>query len=172
MPRFRKGDYVVHPGQGVCEVAGVVERPVEQATALVYELYPAAGPRMRICFPVDREAQLRPPVDRHEALRLIDEMPAMADDAFNDPHAWSVEEHYMANLRQGTCRDALRTAKTMHDLVERAHASGKKPKVCYERIFKTARDRAFLELGVALDKTPEEVERLVERSFAAAGRSA
>lgn len=25
MPRYAKGDYVVHPGQGVCEVDGIVE---------------------------------------------------------------------------------------------------------------------------------------------------
>lgn len=177
MPKFRKGDYVVHPGQGVCEVGGIVERPSaagQEGTAnqacLIYELYPASGPRMRICFPVANEAQLRPPVGRREAQALIAEMPRLVDDSFSDPHAWTVEEHYLGGLRQGTCEDALRIAKTMHDLMERAHANGKKPKVCYERIYKTARDRALLELGIALDKTPDEVDTLIERSFAEADR--
>ena len=181
MARFAKGDYVVHPGQGICEVGGIVERTVVLAvspgdgageaqpqTRLEYELYPATGARMRICFPVEKECDLRAPVSRREAQQLIEELPHLTADGFTDPHTWTVEEYFMAGLRHGDCRDALRTAKTMHDRMEATRASGKKPKVCYDRIFKAARERAFAELGIALGKTPDEVEQLVEASFAAA----
>jgi|GEM_PF-58576 len=183
MARFAKGDYVVHPGQGMCEVGGIVERaftpPVpasgpdaqpQAQTRLEYELYPASGPRMRICFPVEKECDLRAPVSCDEALALISGLPRLEDDAYTDPHTWTVEEHFMQGLRHGDCREALRIAKTMHDRMEETRAAGKKPKVCYDRIFKAARDRAFAELGIALGKTPQEVELLIQESFAAAGR--
>ena len=177
--RFAKGDYVVHPGQGVCEVAGVAERlfvPLTSAdapevdtqpqTRLEYELYPVSGPRLRICFPIEKEDDLRAPVSRTEALALIRELPSLQDDPFTDPHAWTVEEHFVVGLRHGDCREALRIAKTMRARIEETRASGRKPKVCYDRIFKAARERALVELGIALGKTTQEVEQLLEASLA------
>lgn len=170
MPRYAKGDYVVHPGQGVCEIGGIVEHAFNGENRLEYELYPAAGARMRICFPVDNEDQLRPIVARREALALVAEMPTLPDDTFSDPKGWAVEEHFMLGLRHGDCREALRIAKTMHRRMEEQRSCGKKPKACYEKIFKLARDRGLLELGVALRKSPDEVDALIEERFAAAVR--
>lgn len=166
MPRYTKGDYVVHPGQGVCEVDGIVEHARNGVSRLEYELYPAAGARMRICFPVCNEEQLRPAVARREALALMTEMPTMANDAFDDPKSWAVEEHYKDGLRHGDCRDALRIAKTMHDRMECERARGKRPKACYERIYKEARQRALVELGVALGASCDEVDSMIEARFA------
>ncbi len=166
MPRFCTGDYVVHPGQGVCEVGGVVEHEFNGALRLEYELYPQVGARMRICFPVEREEHLRPLVKKHEALGLISSMPSMANDAFSDPKSWAVEEHFRDGLRHGDCRDALCIAKTMHDRMERERARGKRPKSCYERIFKEACERALVELGVVLGTTQDEVGRMIEARFA------
>lgn len=166
MPRYAKGDYVVHPGQGVCEVDRIVEHEFNGTSRLEYELYPAVGPRMRICFPVSNEDALRPVVARREAQALVAEMPTMANDAFCDPKSWAVEEHFRDGLRHGDCRDALRIAKTMHDRMERERARGKRPKACYERIFKEARERALVELGVALGRSRDEVDSMIEARFA------
>lgn len=168
MPRYVKGDYVVHPGQGVCEVGDLVEHEFDGAARLEYELYPAVGTRMRICFPVDKEASLRPIVARREAMALVAELPTLTDDSFSDPKSWAVEEHFMVVLRHGDCRDALRTAKTMHNRMETERARGKRPKACYERIFKEARARALVELGIALGKPTDEVDRMIERRLAVA----
>lgn len=175
MPKFEKGDYVVHPGQGVCSVEGVVRRPVASpgapastggdAGALLYELYPASGPRMRICFPVSREGDLRCAVGAGEAKRLIAQMPQLEDDPFFDRQPRLMEEHFMLELRNGDCRDALRTLKTIRHRCDAQRARGKKPSVRYDRIYRAAHDRAMTELGVALDATPEEVDAMIEASF-------
>lgn len=166
MPRYTKGDYVVHPGQGVCEVDGIVEHAWNGVSRQEYELYPAVGTRMRICFPVSNEAQLRPVVAHHEALALVAEMPTMANDGFSDSKGWAVEEHFRDGLRRGDCREALRIAKTMHDRMEEERSYGKKPKACYERIFKEARQRALVELGIALGASCDEVDSMIEARFA------
>lgn len=174
MSLYTKGDYVVHPGQGVCVVEGVVEhaRSAEDDPALpveeFYELYPASGARMRICFPVGNEETLRRPVGAREARDLIARMPGLDDDMFTDQHGWTVEEHFMASVRGGACEDVLRTLKTMHGRMEYAKAHGKKPSTSYARIYKAAHERATVELGFALHADPERVDRMIDDSFARA----
>lgn len=177
MPKFAPGDYVVHPGQGLCSVEGVVKKsgPQEEDAASgastsgeFYELFPVTGTRMRICYPVASEGQLLVPVAAREARELIKGMPAMDDDSFTDPHSWAVEEHFMANIRRGDCGQVLRTLKTMHDRMERAKSHGKKPSASYARIYKAAHERATAELGFALDAEPDRVDSMIAESFARA----
>jgi CarD family transcriptional regulator len=169
MARYAKGDYVVHQGQGVCEVAGIARREVDGTAFWEYELYPITGTRMRICFPVSNEDRLRPPVGRREALELIEQMPLLDEDAFTDSRSWAVEEHFANGLRHGDCRDALRTVKTIHHRMDDVRARGKGPRACYDRLYRMACERAYSELGLALNKTPAEVEDLVSASFRRAG---
>ncbi len=176
MPKYAKGDYVVHPGQGVCVVEGIVpvaypdgqEGTDGSSSRLMYEMYPVSGSRMRICFPVDNESALRRPVGTREARKLIAQMPQLEDDTFDDRHSWAMEEHFMLGLRNGDCRDALQVLKTMYDRLHAACPRGKKPPVCYGRIYKAAHERVTCELGLALNVGPDEVDRLIEESFRAA----
>ena len=66
---YEVGAYVVHPGQGVCQVDEVVSDP--QPT---YMLMPV-GTRhpMRISFPVSSEDRLRPVLTHDEAAALMDD---------------------------------------------------------------------------------------------------
>ena len=169
MALYGKGDYVVHPGQGICEVTGILERASQDGTRLEYELYPLTGTRMRICFPVDNEQALRRPVDEREARRLIEMMPQMPDDPFSDSRGWMVEEHFSERIRHGDCRDALSAAKTMYGRMEAARSRGKNPQACYRRLYQMAWSRASEELACALGTSEERVSDLVERSFAKAG---
>ena len=70
------------------------------------------------------------------------------------------EEHYRNEMRQGSCLDSVRIAKTFQLRIEELSSRNKKPPVAYERILKQARERSLLELAVALDSTPEDVELL------------
>ena len=65
------GEYLVHPGQGVCRVEDVT-----QGAQAVYQLLPV-GKRhpVHISFPVANEGRLRPLLSRDEAQRLNDEYP-------------------------------------------------------------------------------------------------
>ena len=65
------GEYLVHPGQGVCRVEGVTEGP--QA---VYQLLPVGKLHpVHISFPVADEGRLRPVLSRSEAERIIRALP-------------------------------------------------------------------------------------------------
>lgn len=155
---FTVGEYIVHPGQGVCKVEGVEDNPTA-----VYKLMPISGRNpMLISFPVANESRLRPILSADEAESLIEHYPSMTVDDFTDRSNALEEEHFKAQIKRGTCRDSMRIVKTFRQRIDHVKASNKKPPVVYERILKEARERSLSELAVALDSTPEDVAERFE----------
>lgn len=155
---YSVGDYLVHPGQGVCQVKDVTEGP--QA---VYQLLPIGKRQpVHISFPVANEGRLRPVLSRDEAQRIIEEYPSMEVEHFQARNNSLEEEHYRTEMRQGSCRDSVRIAKTFRVRIAELSARSKKPPVAYERILKEARERSSVELSVALGCTPEDVTALFQ----------
>ena len=155
------GEYLVHPGQGVCRVEEVTEGP--QA---VYRLLPV-GKRhpVHISFPVANEGRLRPVLTRDEAERIIEDYPTIEVERFQARNNALEEEHYRTEMRQGSCRDSVRIVKTFRARIAELSARNKKPPVAYERILKEARERSCSELAVALGCTPDDVALLFQRSM-------
>ena len=155
---YEVGDFIVHPGQGVCKVQGVVEKPQP-----AYELMPI-GQRhpMRISFPVASESKLRPVLSHDEAVKIIDGYPEMPIEDYTSKSNALEEEHFKNEIRRGTCLDSVRIVKTFRVRIAETKARNKKPPVVYERILKQARQRSLEELGVALDMSPEDVQMLFE----------
>lgn len=158
------GDYIVHPGQGVCQVKDVTQAPDAQ-----YELLPI-GQRhpVHISFPVSGEDRLRPVLSRDEAEKIIDDYPLMQLEDYEARNVSLEEEHYRHEIRTGSCRDSVRIVKTFLARIEDLSQRNKKPPVAYERILKQARERSSLELSVALGCTPEDVVGLFQERMGAA----
>lgn len=158
---YEVGQYIVHPGQGVCKVEEIVSDPVQ-----VYMLMPVGGRHpMRISFPVASEGRLRPVLSRSEARQLIGEYDEMVLEDFSCNSSALEEEHYKNEMRRGTCRDSVRIAKTFRKRIDDVRACNKKPPVVYERILKQARERSLAELAVALDVTPDDVSVMFRREM-------
>lgn len=158
---YSVGDYLVHPGQGVCQVRDVTSGP--QA---VYQLLPI-GKRhpVHISFPVANEGRLRPVLSRAEARQIIEDYPTIEVESFQARNNSLEEEHYRNEMRQGSCRDSVRIVKTFRARIAELSSRNKKPPVAYERILKEASERSCSELAVALDCTPEDVVVLFQRSM-------
>lgn len=158
---FNVGEYIVHPGQGVCRVEGVVEEPLE-----AYSLLPIGlrHPTF-IRFPVANADKLRPILSRDEAEELIEEYPNMQVDNYTDRSNALEEEHFKQEIRQGTCRDSMRIVKTFRLRIAETRARNKKPPVAYERILKQASQRSLEELSVALEMSVDDVRALFEQRF-------
>lgn len=155
------GDYIVHPGQGVCRVEAVLEEPLA-----AYQLLPI-GMRhpTHIRFPVSNAHKLRPVLSRDEAEELLDEYPSMQVDSYTDRSNALEEEHFKQEIRQGTCRDSMRIVKTFRLRIAETKARNKKPPVAYERILKQASQRSLEELSVALEMSVDDVKALFEQRF-------
>ncbi len=158
---YNIGEYIVHPGQGVCRVEGVVDEPMA-----VYQLMPVGSRHpMRITFPVASEGKLRPVLTRDEAVELIDQYPDMKVDEYTGRSNALEEEHFKREIRQGTCRDTMRIVKTFRFRIAQTRARNKKPPVVYERILKQASQRSLEELSIALEMSVDDVRMLFEQRF-------
>lgn len=156
---YSVGEFIVHPGQGVCRVEGVVEEPMA-----LYQLMPI-GQRhpIRISFPLASADKLRPVLSREEAMQIIDGYPDMQVDPFIGRSNALEEEHFRQKIRTGTCKDSVRIVKTFRKRIADTRARNKKPPVVYERILKQASQRSLEELAVALEMTPDDVRLLFEQ---------
>lgn len=155
------GQFIVHPGQGVCRVEAVVEKPMA-----VYQLLPV-GQRhpMRITFPIASAQKLRPVLSRQEAEELIEQYPTMQLDTYTGRSNALEEEHFKREIRNGTCEDSMRIVKTFRFRIAQTRARNKKPPVVYERILKQASQRSLEELSVALDMSVDDVRLLFDQRF-------
>ena len=133
---YEVGEYIVHPGQGVCKVEDVIENP-----EVSYMLMPVGTSNpMRISFPISGENRLRPVLSHDEAQELVDR----------------------DKIRRGTCLDSVRTVKTFRHRIDEAKANNKRPPVVYERILKQAIERSLEELSIALDMSKDDIVSLFE----------
>lgn len=159
---YEVGEYIVHPGQGVCRVEDVSTGP-----DAVYKLLPM-GQRhaIHISYPVSNEDRLRPVLSADEAREIIDQYPQMDVDDFTERNNSLEEQHFKHEIRNGSCRDAVRVAKTFISRIAEVESRNKKPPVAYERILKQARERSLQELSCALGCSSEDVVALFETSIA------
>ena len=157
---YSVGDYIVHPGQGVCLVDEISSEPSE-----CYLLLPI-GQRhpMRISFPVASEGRLRPVIGRRQAEQIIGEYTELPLEELSSRSNALEEERFKTELRRGSCRDAVRIAKTFRTRIEQVKASNKRPPVAYERIFKQASERSLQELAVAMGVSEDDAVPLLKAS--------
>ncbi len=160
---YQIGEYIVHPGQGVCRVEDVSAGP--EGT---YKLLPM-GQRhaIHISFPVSNEDRLRPVLSADEAHEIIDQYPLMDVDDFTERNNSLEEQHFKQEIRNGSCRDAVRVVKTFVARIAEVESRNKKAPVAYERILKQARERSLQELSCALECSPEDVAALFEAALIA-----
>ena len=155
---FEVGEFIVHPGQGVCEVAEIVEAP-----SPTYKLMPV-GQRhpMLISFPVSGEARLRRVLPAAEARALIEDYADMPVDDYTDRSVALEEEHFTKVIKNGTCRESVRVVKTFRQRIAEVRTRHKKPPVVYERILKEAQTRAPSELACAREVDKDAVVAFFE----------
>ena len=155
---YEVGEFIVHPGQGVCRVDEVVDTP-----QLTYMLMPVVGRHpVRISFPVASEDRLRPVVSSDEAKSLIEDYDDLGIIEYSGRSGAVEEEFFRSEIRHGSCRDSIRVVKTFRARIAEVRSRNKKPPVAYERILKVARDRSLSELSIALEMPVEDIIALFE----------
>ena len=155
---YEVGEYIVHPGQGVCKVEDVIEN-----SEVSYMLMPVGTSNpMRISFPISGENRLRPVLSHDEAQELVDEYTDLSIDDYRSASIALEEQYYRDKIRRGTCLDSVRTVKTFRHRIDEAKANNKRPPVVYERILKQAIERSLEELSIALDMSKDDIVSLFE----------
>lgn len=153
---YAAGEYLVHPGQGVCIVDDITGEGAEAER--FYQLIPV-GVRnpMRISFPVSGEDRLRPVLTREEAEDLISRYGELEIDERTTGSPAAEEDRFRDELRRGNCEDAVCIIKTIRARIVAAQANKRKAPVAFERVLKHATQRAYVELSIALDCSIDDV---------------
>lgn len=160
---YKVGDLILYGGTGVCRVTGIV--PKRASRTALERLYYVLTPLYQtgtITTPVDNDRVFtRPVISREEAMNLIDQIPNIHAEAYNNQNLQQLENHYKTELESHDCLDLLRlTMSTYRKKGEREQAKLKFGAVD-RRYMERAENLLFGELAVALDITRENVQDFI-----------
>ena len=161
---YQVGDLILYGSTGVCRVSEIVAKKFSRTDPekLFYVLCPlySAG---TITTPVENSKVFtRPVISRDEALRLIDTIPQIHAESYNNSNLQQLENHYRTELESHDCLDLLKlTMSTYRKKQEREEAKLKFGAVD-RRYMERAENLLFGELAVALDIDRGNVQHFIE----------
>ena len=157
---YQVGELVVYGAEGVCRVAaiGPLEMRGAQKGTDYYTLTPLYGAG-KIFIPVDTNVSIRPVMTREEAEELIDRIPEIPEEIYENNNLRLLNEHYQALLKSYDCVDLVRLIRAIYAKGRRGRRLGQVD----ERTFKKAEEMLHGELAAALDIPPDQVKDYICR---------
>ncbi len=155
------GQLIVYGGD-VCRVdaIGPLEMRGAQPSTDYYTLMPVRG-HGKIFTPVDTPVYTRPVLTREEAEALIDELPNLPEEVYENSNPRLLNEHYQTYLKSCDCTRLALLIRAIHAKARRAAQRGRRLGQVDERSFKRAQELLHAELSVALDIPVEEVRAYI-----------
>ena len=161
---YQVGELILYGGTGVCRVSEIVAKRFSRSEPekLYYVLCPLYSPGT-ITTPVENgKVFTRPVISRDEAIELIDTIPSIHAESYNNSNLQQLESHYRSKLESHDCLDLLKlTMSTYQKKTERESAKLKFGAVD-RRYMERAENLLFGELAVALDIERDSVQSFIE----------
>ncbi len=160
---YAVGQLIVYGGD-VCRVdaIGPLEMRGAQPRKDYYTLMPVRGSG-KIFTPVDTTVQTRPVLTREEAEALIDRLPELPVEIYENSNPRLLNEHYQAYLKSCDCTRLAMLIRAIYAKGRRAAQHGRRLGQVDERSFKRAQELLHGELAVALGIPVEEVKDYIVR---------
>ncbi len=165
---FEIGDLIVYAGEGVCRVEGI---GVPSLTGVnkqrqYYTLKPLYRSGM-VYAPVDTQVFMRPVITRDDADALIDRIPEIEPEVYENSNLRFLNEYYQAQLQNYNCEGLIKLIRSAYAKREVMLGRGKKLGLVDERYMKRAQDMLHGEFAVALGIERSEVPDYIETKLAA-----
>ena len=159
---YEIGQLIVYGNEGVCRVEEI-GTPKISGVDKHREYYTLA--------PIYREGKvfMRPVITREEALALIDRIPQMTAQVYENSNLRFLNEHYQQCIQDYTCADLLQLIKDVRAKRRRMTERGKKLGLVDERYMKRAEEMLHGELAIALDMPREQVPQFISYTLGDAG---
>lgn len=159
---FEPGEYIHYGTSGLCKVEEITKLNVSGADRdrLYYRLTPLEGQGGVIYTPVDNQkVQMRKALNREEAKELIDSIPDIQE-------LWILEEkqreqNYKQALRSPDCRCWIQIIKTLYVRKQSRIEQGRKITATDEKYLKSAENRLYSELALALGRDKNDMEQYI-----------
>ena len=159
---YEIGQLIVYGNEGVCRVEEIGTPKISGVDKL-RDYYTHA--------PIYREGKvfMRPVITREEALALIDRIPQMTAQVYENSNLRFLNEHYQQCIQDYTCADLLQLIKDVRAKRRRMAERGKKLGLVDERYMKRAEEMLHGELAIALDMPREQVPQFISDTLGDAG---
>lgn len=160
------GALIVYGGEGVCRVEeiGVPKLTGVNKNRQYYTLKPLYR-EGTIYAPVDAKVFMRPVITKDEALKLIDRIPSIEPEIYENSNLRFLNEHYQTQLQNYSCEGLLKLIRSTQAKRELMISRGKKLGLVDERYMKRAEDMLHGEFAVALDIERGEVPEYIKNTL-------
>ena len=159
---YEIGQLIVYGNEGVCRVEEIGTPKISGVDK--HREYYTLAPIYRegkVFTPVDSKVFMRPVITREEALALIDRIPQMTAQVYENSNLRFLNEHYQQCIQDYTCADLLQLIKDVRAKRRRMAERGKKLGLVDERYMKRAEEMLHGELAIALDMPREQVPQFI-----------
>ena len=159
---YEIGQYIIYGCEGVCRVEKIGPVEVKGAQKGVdYYTLSSLYQHGRIYVPVDSPVFSRPVMTRQEAKLLIEDIPNIPYEIFENNNPRLLGEHYQGYLKSNDCRELLKLIRAIRAKRLAAAEKGRKLGQVDERSYKQAEDKLHGELAVSLDIPVEDVRQFI-----------
>ena len=165
---YEIGDLIVYAGEGVCRVEEIGVPPMMGVNKQrqYYTLKPLYREGM-VYAPVDTQVFMRPVITREDADALIDRIPEIEPEVYENSNLRFLNEYYQAQLQNYNCEGLIKLIRSTHAKREVMIGRGKKLGLVDERYMKRAQDMLHGEFAVALGIERNEVPGYIESKLGA-----
>ena len=165
---YQIGTLIVYGGEGVCRVEAI--GPLEMSGVQKGREYYTLAPLYRsgtIFAPVDTSVYTRPIMTREQADALIDQIPEIPAEVYENSNPRLLNEHYQALLKSYDCVDLICLIRAVYQKGRKAEQRGKHLGQVDERNVKRAEEMLHGELAAALDIPVDDVKDYIAHRLAA-----
>ena len=165
---YEIGDLIVYAGEGVCRVEEIGVPPMTgiNKQRQYYTLKPLYRAGM-VYAPVDTQVFMRPVITREDADALIDRIPDIEPEVYENSNLRFLNEYYQAQLQNYNCEGLIKLIRSTRAKREVMIGRGKKLGLVDERYMKRAQDMLHGEFAVALGIERNEVPGYIESKLGA-----
>lgn len=159
---FEPGEYIHYGTSGLCKVEEITKLNVSGADRdrLYYRHTPLEGQGGVIYTPVDNQkVQMRKALNREEAKELIDSIPDIQELWISEEK--QREQNYKQALRSPDCRCWIQIIKTLYVRKQSRIEQGRKITATDEKYLKSAENRLYSELALALGRDKNDMEQYI-----------
>lgn len=159
---YEIGQYIIYGCEGVCRVEEIGPVQITGAQKDVdYYTLSSVYQHGKIYVPVEAHAYSRPVMTRAQAQALIEDIPNIPFEIFENNNPRLLGEHYQSFLKSNDCRELLKLIRAIHAKRQVAAEKGRKLGQVDERSYKQAEDKLHGELAVSLDIPVGEVRQFI-----------
>lgn len=161
---YQIGERIIYGGEGVCRVEHI--GPLDMRGAQKGVDYYTLAPLYRsgkVFAPVDTTVYTRPIMTRQEAEELIDQIPQVEAEVYENNNPRLLAEHYQTYLKSYDCVALVRLIRAIYVKGQKAAGKGRHLGQVDERSMKRAKEMLHGELAAALEIPVDEVKCYITR---------